>query len=186
MIRKLKQPKGFARWPAYEFERDVFGLWLFTPQGSLFRAEVDGVVTECEVGQGTRPAGLAVLHLIPLSGWWMAQWTAEGEQAFISVEVCTPPALVGDEWQFVDLELDPYRGPDGRVAVEDEDEFVAACEAGLISPEAAAAARATAAGLASWLSDDVEPFGLVGWQKLRAAVALGLAPLTRLPDASAL
>lgn len=90
-----------------EFERDVFGLWLFTPQGSLFRAEVDGAITECEVGQGMRSTGLAVLHLIPLSGWWMAQWTAEGERAFIRVEVCTPPAVVGGEWQFVDLELDP-------------------------------------------------------------------------------
>jgi len=183
VIRKIKRSKGFARWSAYEFERDGFGLWLFTPQGSLFRAEVDGAITECAVGQGTRPAGLAVLHLIPLSGWWMAQWTAEGERAFISVEVCTPPAAVGGEWQFVDLELDPYRGPDGRVAVDDEDEFVAACEAGVISPGEAAAARAAAAEVAGWLDGGVEPFGQVGWEKLRNAVDRGLAPLTWLLDA---
>jgi hypothetical protein len=184
VIRKIKQPKGFARWSAYEFERDAFGLWLFTPPGSLFRAEVDGAISECEVGQGTRPAGLAVLHLIPLSGWWMAQWAAEGAQAFISVEVCTPPAIVGGEWQFVDLELDPYRAPDSRVAVDDEDEFVVAYEAGLISTSAAAAARAAAAEVAGWLEGGVEPFGQVGWEKLRDAVDLDLAPLTWLPDAA--
>jgi hypothetical protein len=183
VIRKIKRPRGFGRSGAYELERDAFGLWLFTPPGSLFRAEVDGTITECEVGQGTRPAGLAMLHLIPLSGWWMASWTDEGKRSFISVEVCTPPALVGNEWQFVDLELDPYRGADGRVVIDDEDEFVAACEAGLISPGEAAAARVAAAEIAGWLDGGVEPFGKVGWEKLRDAVDLGLAPLTRLPDA---
>jgi hypothetical protein len=183
VLRKIKRSKGFARWSAYEFERDDFGLWLFTPRGSLFRAEVDGAITECEVGQGTRPSGLAVLHLIPLSGWWMAQWTAEGVRAFISVEVCTPPANVGGEWQFVDLELDPYREPDGRVAVDDQDEFVAACEAGMISSEEAAAARAAAAEVTGWLESGVEPFRQVGWEKLRDAVERGLVPLRWLPDA---
>jgi hypothetical protein len=177
VIRKIKRSKGFARWSAYEFERDRFGLWLFTPQGTLYRADVDNIITECEVGQGTRPAGLAVLHLIPLSGWWMAQWTAEAEGGFISVEVCTPPAYVGGEWQFVDLELDPYRGPDGRVAVYDENEFVAGCEAGVISQGEAAAAHAAAIEVADWLERGVEPFGQVGWTKLRNAVDCGLVPI---------
>lgn len=184
MIQKIKRSKGFARWSAYEFGRDGFGLWLFTPPGSLFRAEVSGAITECEVGQGARPAGLAVLHLIPLSGWWLAQWTAEGERGFISVEVCTPPALLGGEWQFVDLELDPYRGPDGRVTIDDKDEFVAACAAGVITPGEAVAARAAAIEVAGWLASGVEPFGQVGWKKLRDAVYRGLAPLSGLPDAS--
>ena len=183
VIRKIKRAKGFARWSAYEFDRDGFGLWLFTPPGSLFRAEVGGAITECEVGQGARPAGLAVLHLIPVSGWWMAQWTAEGEGAFISVEVCTPTAFLGGEWQFVDLELDPYRGPDGRVTVDDEDEFVAACAAGMITSGEAAAARAAATEVTGWLDSGVEPFGQVGWEKLRDAVYLGLAPLRGLPEA---
>lgn len=183
MIRKIKRSRGFVRWSAYEFDRDGFGLWLFTPPGSLFRAEVGGAITECEVGQGARPSGLAVLHLIPVSGWWMAQWTAEGEQGFISVEVCTPPALLGGEWRFVDLELDPYRGPDGRVIVDDEDEFVAACAAGVITSGEAAAARAAAAEVAGWLASRVEPFGQVGWEKLRDAAHRGLAPLRWLPDA---
>ncbi len=184
MIRKIKRSKGFARWSAYEFDRDGFGLWLFTPPGSLFRAEVGGAIAECEVGQGTRPSGLAVLHLIPLSGWWMAQWTAEGAGAFVSVEVCTPPALLGGEWRFVDLELDPYRGPDGRVVVDDEDEFVAACAAGSITPKEAAAARAAAAEVEGWLTSSVEPFGQVGLEKLRDAAQRGLAPLRGLPHAS--
>ena len=184
MIRKIKRSKGFARWSAYEFDRDGFGLWLFTPPGSLFRAEVGGTVAECEVGQGTRPAGLAVLHLIPLFGWWMAQWTAEGVGVFVSVEVCTPPALLGGEWRFVDLELDPYRGPDGRVVVDDEDEFVAACAAGSMTPKEAAAARAAADEVEGWLTGSVEPFGQVGLEKLRDAAQRGLAPLRGLPQAS--
>lgn len=184
VIRKIKRSKGFARWSAYEVDHDQFGRWLFTPPGSLFRAEVNGVISECEVGQGTRAAGLAVLHLIPLSGWWMAQWTADGAHAFISVEVCTPPAHVAGEWHFVDLELDPYRGADGCVRVDDEDEFVAACDAGLIVPGEAVAARAAAAEIASWLADGLEPFGQVGWTKLHDAINRGFAPLTSLPPAA--
>ena len=183
MIRKIKRSKGFARWSAYEFDRDGFGLWLFTPPGSLFRSEVGGATTECEVGQGARPAGLAVLHLIPLSGWWLAQWTAEGAGVFVSVEVCTPPTLLDGEWRFEDLELDPYRGSDGRVFVDDEDEFVAACTAGSITPKEEAAARAAADEVAGWLTDSVEPFGQVGQEKLRDAVQRGLAPLRWLPHA---
>ncbi len=184
VIRKIKRSKGFARWSANEFDRDGFGLRLFTPPGSLYRAEVGGAIAECEVGQGTRPSGLAVLHLIPLSGWWMAQWTAEGAGAFVSMEVCTPPGLLGGEWRFVDLELDPYRGPDGRVVVDDEDEFAAACAAGLITPKEATAARAAAAEVEGWLTSSVEPLGQVGWEKLRDAAQRGLAPLRGLPQAS--
>lgn len=183
MIRKIKRSKGFARWSAYELGRDGFGLWLFTPPGSLFRSEVGGTVAECEVGQGARPSGLAVLHLIPLSGWWMAQWTAEGAGGFISVEVCTPPTLLGGEWQFEDLELDLYRGADSRVIVEDEDEFAAAPAAGSITPKEAAAARRAADEVEGWLAGSVEPFGQVGWGKLRDAARRGLAPLKELPDA---
>jgi predicted RNA-binding protein associated with RNAse of E/G family len=100
------------------------------------------------------------------------------------VEVCTPPALLGGEWRFVDLELDPYRGPDGRVVVDDEDEFVAACAAGSITPKEAAAARAAAAEVEGWLTSSVEPFGQVGLEKLRDAAQRGLAPLRGLPHAS--
>jgi hypothetical protein len=182
VLRKIKRSKGFARWCAYELERDRFGLWLFTPQGSLFRANVGGTITECEVGQGARPAGLAVLHLVPVTGWWMAQWTADADGSSISVEVCTPPALVSGEWQFVDLELDPYQGADGRIAIEDEDEFAAACEAGVISPVEAAAARVAADEIARWMEEGVEPFGQVGWMKLRDAVERGFTPLPNLPD----
>ena len=120
------------------------------------------MIAECEVGQGTRLAGLAVLHLIPLSGWWMAQWTAEGAGVFVSVEVCTPPALLGGEWRFVDLELDPYRGTDGRVFVDDEDEFAAACATGSMTPKEAAAARTAADEVEGWLANSVEPFGQGG------------------------
>ena len=67
--------------------------------------------------------------------------------------------------------------------VDDEDEFAAACADGSITSKEAAAARTAADEVEGWLADSVEPFGQVGWEKLRDAVHLGLSPLEELPDA---
>lgn len=53
--------------------------------------------------------------------------------------------------------------------MDDEDEFVAACAAGVITSREATAARAAAAEVEGWLASLVEPFGQVGWKKLHDA-----------------
>lgn len=184
VMRKVKRPEGFGRWPAYELSIDDYGIWLFSPKGTIYRGQTGSHVVELEVGQGTGDAGLPVLHLIPNARWWTAWWCSHDRPLFISVDICIPPALADGEWRYTDLELDALAYPDGRVEVHDEDEFVDACEAELISPEEATHARAALMEIERCLRDHIEPFGRVGWSKLDEAVNLGLPPIKVLADAS--
>ncbi len=69
------------------------------------------------------------MHLIPNATWWIAAWCS----GHISIDICTPPTFIDGERSYTDLELDPLAFSDGRVEIEGEDEFIVACEAGLIS-----------------------------------------------------
>lgn len=179
VLRKVKRDAGWGRWPAYVVAQDVYGVWVFSPRGSIYHGQVGERVIELEVGQGDRAVGVPVVQLLP-TGWWTATWW---EGRLISVDVCTPPELIDNEWTYIDLELDPHRYPDGRVVIEDEDEFATACEAELIGTEEAVAARAAADWVEQSLRKQVEPFGSVGWTRLEEALRLDLTPLTELDDA---
>ena len=179
VIRKTKRGEGWGRWPAYMLSEDSYGVWLYTPCGSIYRARVGARVVELEVGQGDRDAGIAVVQLLP-SRWWTATWW-DG-LGLISVDVCTPPRFVDGEWMYFDLELDPHRYADGRVVIEDEDEFTAKCEAGAISSEEAVAATAAAEEVGRALRSRAEPFGDVGWSRLEEGLLLELPPLVELDD----
>jgi hypothetical protein len=41
-IRKQKRPDSSGFWGAYKTGEDAFGVWLFTPRGSLYRGEKGG------------------------------------------------------------------------------------------------------------------------------------------------
>jgi hypothetical protein len=178
IIKKIKRPDGVGRWPAYVTAEDSFGVWLYSPKGSVYRGRTGTVVTECEVGQGNRDAGRPVLHLMPRASWWTAAWCFDEDEPVIGVDICTPPSLIDEEWQFIDLELDPHAFGGGRVEVLDEDEFLVACVAGLITPTEAVYARATAREIERLLRQRVEPFGQIGWQRFSDAAALALPPIT--------
>ena len=177
VIRKVKRPEGIARWSAYVMGSDRHGLWLYSPQGTLYRSQIGSDVGECEVGQGSREAGIPVMHLIPTAAWWTAAWCSDGHNAVLSVDICTPPTLVDGEWCYTDLELDPIRHSDGRVEIHDEDEFVEAREAGLIAWDEAIKARSAAEEVERCLRDRTEPFGRYGWDKLDEALKLSLSPI---------
>jgi hypothetical protein len=177
VIRKLKRPATMYRWPAYEVSSDRYGLWLYSPKGSIHRGQVGETIGECKVGS---PAdGVPVIQLIPKSLWWTATWCRESN-ASISVDICTPPVLDDDEWTYTDLELDPIRRGDGHVYVDDEDEFAASCSAGLISDAEAASARSATADTVKRMQDGTEPFGCLGWKRLNEALSLRLPPITTL------
>jgi protein associated with RNAse G/E len=182
IIRKVKRPDGIGRWPAFVVSEDSFGVWLYSPKGTIYRGRTGSIVTECEVGQGHRAEGRPVLHLVSRAAWWIAAWCFDGDRPVISVDICTPATLIDGEWHYVDLELDPHVFGDGRVEVLDEEEFRAACEAGLITPTEAIEARKSARQLEQNLRDRVEPFGHIGWQRFHDAAALRLPPITVLDD----
>lgn len=183
LIRKVKRPIGTGVWAAYVLDEDEHGLWLYTPPGSLFRGEDGQAIITCEVGQGPGdPGGRPVLQLIQRDAWWTAAWNGGDAELAISVEICRPPVLVGAEWRFVDLELDPYRRVDGVVGTDDWDDFLQAYAAGLITRAEHDAAREAAAQMERWLSQRVEPFGEIGQRRLDAAIAMSLPPLLDLGD----
>jgi hypothetical protein len=172
-IRKRKRPTGSGLWAAYPLATDAFGTWFYTPAHSLFRAN-NGEI--CEVAQlGPGGPGEHCVQLVPCDGWWFAYWRQSG---LIHVDVSTQPVLVGMEWTFEDLELDPFRRPDGTIGTEDWDELTDAHSAGLVSDIEQDAAVNAARTLEHAFAKGVEPFGQVGWERLAAAVALGLPPLT--------
>ena len=183
VIRKIKRPDGLRRWPAYELGEDRHGLWLYSPKGTIFRGQQGAEIGECAVG-GYGNEGRPVLHLIPRDAWWMAAW-CEG----ISVDICTAPSLIDGEWHYIDLELDVIahgKGhvADGRVHIDDEDEFLAACEAGLISRDEAKQARDAATEMEQCLRLRTEPFGRLGWDKLDKAIGLCLPAIRKLRHVS--
>lgn len=112
---------------------------------------------------------------MPRDGWWFAYFRQSG---LIHVDVSTPPALVGAEWTFEDLELDPFRRPDGTIGTEDWDELAAAHAAGLITNTEREAAENTARTLEKQFTTNTEPFGRAGWDRLSAAIERDLSPLT--------
>lgn len=169
-------------WSAYVLAEDADGVWLHTPAGSLYRGEDGEHVGYCESGMGRDGAGRSTVHLIPSNGWWFATWIDGPDEPAIAIDICTPATRVGSEWTYVDLELDPYKRKDSTVGVDDWDEFVDACAAGVISREEEAAARSATARIEAWLGNRTEPFGSRGDGWLDKTRGLGLAPLTDLDD----
>jgi hypothetical protein len=134
-IRKQKRPDGSGVWGAYKTGEDAFGVWLFTPRGSLYRGEKAGSTAYCKVGSPEGP-GMPVMHLVPRAAWWIATFWAPAEVPWsLTFEVSTPPRLDGAVRSYVHLQLDVWvESMTGSVQLEDEDEFLAACAVGTISP----------------------------------------------------
>ncbi|GAA0537114.1 hypothetical protein GCM10010172_18100 [Paractinoplanes ferrugineus] len=96
---------------------DTYGTWIATPRGSVVSYHY-----------GTRPTGLTradAVRLIPAGGWWMAMCLAEPDVRDMYCDVTTPAEWTGPaELTVIDLDIDLVRyRADGRVEVEDEDEF---------------------------------------------------------------
>src|SRR5262249_44644195 len=184
-MRKIKRHGGIGRWPAYEFALDQHGRWLFSPKGTVYHGyPVGEAVIEIEVGQGNRSEGLDVMHLVPHSEWWIASWYELNGVRHVAADICTPAELIGDEWSYEDLELDPYWASDGRIGVEDEEEFEAACRGGSITIGEAAAARSATSDLVGWLERGTEPFGSFGWGRFDDAGRRCLPPIRTLRPAA--
>ena len=181
-VRKCKRPSGSGLWGAYEIGRDEHGTWLYTPERSRYVGTgPDGAVGECFAGRPDEP-GLHVLQLVPAgNAWWYAHWKHLGGQRTFSVDVCTPAVLEGDDWSYVDLELDLIRwSPDEPVIVDDEDEFEQAVALGHITSAECDVALGTVRELTQRLRADDELFDRLAWRRLADASARGLEPITRL------
>jgi protein associated with RNAse G/E len=130
--------------------RDRHGAWLGAPAGMVARRGLDHAVVMEQ----------AQVLLIPVAGWWTANFNAAPLSTEIYCDICTPPRWPGPaEVTMADLDLDVVRRrADQQVALLDEDEFAEhqvryGYPAGVIEQ-----AEQTAGWLGRALADGTEPF----------------------------
>jgi hypothetical protein len=179
-IRKVyRAPARSAVWGSYVLAQEELGTWLFTPKGSTYRAEQDGVVIgTCDVGQGRGSEGCGTLHFSPAGGWWFARWD---ERGVFYVDFAAPTAVVGEEWQYVDLYLDLHQVGDGPLLVDDEDEFEEACARRVVTHEEQRAVLAAKQQLLEEIAEGRGPFDGRAWDRLSEALALRDSGIRDLP-----
>jgi hypothetical protein len=180
-IRKVKRGRGHGLWGSYVADADEAGLWLFTPEQSLYRG-TDGLdVSVCFAGWPD-PPGRPVIHLIPHEGWWFARWQDTPQGAHVSIDICTPCRFVDGFWSYDDLELDLMKFTDGTYRVVDRDELDEAVRAGHVSDDELRTCLETASMLESRLAAGDDLFDVRGWRVLERCVAEPYEPITDLPD----
>ena len=102
------------------------------------------------------------LTLLP-SGeqWWMCTWMWGNPSIDIElyVDIVHPPVWTSDEClTVVDLDLDVIRYQDGRVVLDDEDEFAEHSVALSYPPAVVASAREIATDLVAAVTERTPPF----------------------------
>ncbi|MEV0590961.1 DUF402 domain-containing protein [Nonomuraea cavernae] len=94
-------------------DEDEHGVWVAVPSGTYAR-------------KGTGPpvmSRIASIMLFPRDAWWTASFNAPPHKVEIYVDVTTVPEWRDGEVTMVDLDLDVIRMRDGRLILDDEDEF---------------------------------------------------------------
>ncbi len=95
--------------------------------------------------------------------WWTAIWNTSGD---CYVDIVTPPRWSGDVVSMIDLDLDVYRHPGGRVEVMDEDEFEEHRHTLGYPDQVVDLARTTTAQVVLAIERSDEPWGSVGPARL--------------------
>jgi hypothetical protein len=107
--------------PHWEFEAvhlggDAYGDWCGVPAGTVFLRPDAEYVSPVDQVMLAPAADADDRH-------WLATFHADGGVVEVYVDMTTPPEWDGPVLRAVDLDLDVVRDPDGRVWVDDEDEF---------------------------------------------------------------
>ncbi|MET7835703.1 DUF402 domain-containing protein [Micromonospora sediminicola] len=153
---KIKRPGGVFWFDLRCVGQDRDGTWLRGPVGSAWGAPHD---------RGN--LSVPVVVLLATGRPWAAWWVGDPADRRLEIDVCRPPEVTEGGWRYVDLELDPVRHEvDGRVEIEDWDEYDDACRDGWMNPDDAELARATAQHCADLLRQGTEPWLRCGWQLL--------------------
>jgi uncharacterized protein len=93
--------------------RDHYGSWLWGEAGRTIEVGAsDAFVTEQDA-----------VFLLPPDQWWACAWWIDHPEVSLYVDICTPAVFQGEVVGYIDLDLDVIRFRDGRVAIDDQDEF---------------------------------------------------------------
>ncbi|NUO61376.1 MAG: DUF402 domain-containing protein [Hamadaea sp.] len=144
---------GSLHWhqKARRLGEDEHGVWLGGTKGTVVRKGHDDVVTE---------AAWAHVVLIPHNAWWTAAFNGPGARNEIYCDIATPAIWPHPgEVTMVDLDLDVLRMKDGRVLLDDADEFAEHQVRYAYPPDVVANAEASARWLLDAVRDRRGPFG---------------------------
>lgn len=155
-LDKVKRPGGLWWFDLRVVADDADGTWLIGDPGARWGAPHD-------TGEVPFPFVVLVAPDRPWATWWVA----EPGDPRVEIDVCLPPERTERGWTYVDLELDPVLHVDeGRVEIEDWDEYDDAIRDGHMSVDDAELARATAEDLAGILRAGDAPWLARGWDLL--------------------
>lgn len=106
---------GTLHWhhPGTYLGEDDHGRWVAVPGGTVARRGAEPPVTW----------ETTAVMLFPRDAWWTASFNAPPHRAELYVDVTTVPEWRDGEVTMVDLDLDVIRMRDGRLILDDEDEF---------------------------------------------------------------
>ncbi|WP_433254405.1 DUF402 domain-containing protein [Streptosporangium sp. CA-135522] len=131
----------------------------------LLGEDEHGVWTGCVAGssgsKGDNPPVTwpnAFVMLFPRDGWWTASFNAQPHKVEIYCDISTVPEWRDGEVTMVDLDLDVLRMRDGRIILDDEDEFEEHQIRYAYPPDVIATARSTAARLMEAVTAGTAPF----------------------------
>ncbi|WP_426242071.1 DUF402 domain-containing protein [Nocardioides sp. LHG3406-4] len=103
-------------YPGVYLGTDQHGDWIGFPEGTEFhRPGADYTAPYDQVG--------LLPHVDLAERGWMAAFHSPQGPVQVYVDIATPPVWDGSVVRSVDLDLDVVRGANGRVWVDDEDEF---------------------------------------------------------------
>ena len=99
-------------------------------EGHCLGEDEHGVWLGCRAGDVAQRGTEAVkyisgnqVHLIPRDEWWVLTYAPHHPKATHWIDISTLATFGEDRVTMVDLDLDVVRTPDGRVVIDDEDEF---------------------------------------------------------------
>jgi uncharacterized protein len=150
-VQFLKNPEvihwGFeAQW----LGEDEWGAWIALPMGSKRWKGHDEV----------EPSTGDAVFCAPRDGWWHLHYNGATHPTYSHfVDIATPPVWVSeDRYEMIDLDLDVAVYRDGRVEVQDEDEFETHQVQYQYSAEMIRRAREETRMIVSALQNRQEPF----------------------------
>ena len=158
----------FTKWdgrPHWHYEIDPIGddehgRWFAVPPGRRLHRVFDDLFTNTS----------GFVSLVPATGWWIASFNQPLERVDVYVDIATEPVYDGDVVRACDLDLDVIRWRDGRVVIDDEDEFEEHQVAMGYPDDVVAAARSTCDAVADLVRRRAGPFGDVADAWVAAAV----------------
>jgi len=107
---------GTLHWnhPGTVLGEDEHGVWVAVPTGTLTRKGDEGP-------SHTWPTDSVILF--PRSAWWTATFNSPPSRVEVYIDITTVPEWHDTEVTMIDLDLDVIRMRDGRLYIDDEDEF---------------------------------------------------------------